>query len=542
MNKSNIFTLLFAGVLLFQFPYSLADKGERQHRSPYNDSSNSKTTPKTFDPDATAQASAPAKQNSCPECFSWDLDGSGKAEPLTDGLIFIRYLFGFEDEALVSGAVSDNATRKTSEQIIAFLDGNQGLTDIDDDSKTEPLTDGLLLIRYLFGFEDSALTSGALGEGHGRSESSEISDFIATQLPETQYDEPSDPELEWDLPPATAAQVGTDQAAVDAVIDHILTDIAVQSVMVTKDGFLIGERYATGYDENSLGTSWSMAKSFYSAAIGAAISEGKISSVDQKASEIITEWQDTNKANITLHQMLQMRSGYSRVDEVFFNNDQTAYAIDRPIVRAPGSEFAYSNANSQLFEPIIRRTTGLSAHEYLSQKILTPIGIDISEAGLWFDASGLHPMTYCCIDMKPADFARFGLLYARDGKWRDTQILPVDYVEDSLTANGWYGYQWWILNEAYFYGASVPMVIAAAQGLDGQYIFVWPEEDIVIVVLTKYSHPIEQGYIVDLSSNPLNYPITCVARNSCSDSVGDPHPSFGHLQLVELMVPLGDNP
>ena len=321
MNKSNIFTLLFAGVLLFQFPYSLADKGERQHRSPYNDSSNSKTTPKTFDPDATAQASAPAKQNSCPECFSWDLDGSGKAEPLTDGLIFIRYLFGFEDEALVSGAVSDNATRKTSEQIIAFLDGNQGLTDIDDDSKTEPLTDGLLLIRYLFGFEDSALTSGALGEGHGRSESSEISDFIATQLPETQYDEPSDPELEWDLTPATAAQVGTDQAAVDAVIDHILTDIAVQSVMVTKDGFLIGERYATGYDENSLGTSWSMAKSFYSAAIGAAISEGKISSVDQKASEIITEWQDTNKANITLHQMLQMRSGYSRVDEVFFNND-----------------------------------------------------------------------------------------------------------------------------------------------------------------------------------------------------------------------------
>lgn len=542
MNKSTIFTLFFAGVLLFQLSYSFAAKDERQHRSPYNYSSISKLTPEAFESDTTEYASAPAKQNSCPECFSWDLDGSGKAEPLTDGLIFIRYLFGFEDEALISGALSDNATRKTSEQITAFLDEHQDLTDIDGNNTPEPLADGLLLIRYLFGFEGSALTNGALGEGNSRSEASIISDFIATQLPETQYDEPPEPELEWDLTPATAAEVGTDQTAVDAVIDHIFTDIAVQSVLVTKDGFLIGERYATGYDENSLGTSWSMAKSFYSAAIGTAISEGVISSVEQKASEIITEWQGTNKADITLHQMLQMRSGYSASDEVFFYNDQTAYAIGRPIVRAPGSEFAYSNANSQLFEPIIRRTTGLSAHEYLSQKILTPIGININEVGLWFDASGLHPMTYCCIDMKPADFARFGLLYARDGKWRDTQIVPAEYVESSLIANGWYGYQWWILNAAYFSGAGVPMEIAAAQGLDGQYIFVWPEEDIVIVVLTKYSHPIEQGYIVDLSSDPLNYPVTCVGRNNCTESVGDSHPSFSHLQLVELMVPLGDNP
>ena len=163
-----------------------------------------------------------------------------------------------------------------------------------------------------------------------------ITDFIKTRLPETQNDAPAVLQPAWDFAPALAEQVGTNQAAVNGVIDHIFTDTAVQAVLVTKDGYLIGERYSQGYDADSLGTSWSVAKSFYSAAIGVAIDEGHITSVDQKASDIITEWQGTAKANVTLHQMLQMRSGYSAFDNVFFETDQTAYAIDRPLVRAPG--------------------------------------------------------------------------------------------------------------------------------------------------------------------------------------------------------------
>ena len=541
MNKLDYYSILLATLLLFGSGLGYADSAESHNKSPYTVASRSvSSTDRTII--AAGNRAQPAQATACTDCFSWDLDGSGKAEALTDGLIFIRYLFGFTQQALVNGALSSNATRTTGEQITAFLGKHQAQLDIDGNDATDALSDGLLLIRYLFGFEGTALISDALADDASQSEPEIISAFILEQLPATQNDEPTQTELEWDLTPATAEQVGTTQTAVDAVIDHILTDIAVQSVLVTKDGFLIGERYTTGYDENSLGTSWSMAKSFYSAAIGVAILAGEISSVDQKASEIITEWQGTIKANITLRQMLQMRSGYSDSDEVFLQDDQTTYSIGRPLVRPVDTQFAYSNANSQLFEPIIRRTTGLSAHDYLSQNILTPIGIDVNEAGLWFDASGLNPMTYCCIDMKPQDFARFGLLYARDGKWRDTQIIPSDYVNNSLTANGWYGYQWWILNAAYFFGTPVPMVISAAQGLDGQYIFIWPEEDIVIVVLTQYSHPIEQGYVVDLSSTPLNYPDTCTARNSCISSIGDPHATFTHLRLVELMVPLADSP
>ena len=79
------------------------------------------------------------------------------------------------------------------------------------------------------------------------------------------------------MPRAAAASVGIAQANVDAVLNHIFTDAATQTALVSKNGVVIGERYADGYDANSLGTSWSVAKSFYSAAIGVAIAEGHFS-------------------------------------------------------------------------------------------------------------------------------------------------------------------------------------------------------------------------------------------------------------------------
>ena len=157
----------------------------------------------------------------------------------------------------------------------------------------------------------------------------------------------------WDLRRVNPSAANTSQANVNAVLDNIFTDQAVQSVLVSKNGLTIGERYATGYDKDSYGTSWSVAKSFYSAAIGVAIDEGLIGSVDDKVSDTITEWQNTDKADITLKQVLQMRGGYSNRDNIFNTSDQTAHAISFPLASTPGTQFSYSNANSQLFEPIL---------------------------------------------------------------------------------------------------------------------------------------------------------------------------------------------
>ena len=341
----------------------------------------------------------------------------------------------------------------------------------------------------------------------------------------------------WDLRRVSPSVANTSQANVNAVLDHIFTDQAVQSVLVSKYGLTIGERYATGYDKDSYGTSWSVAKSFYSAAIGVAIDEALIGSVDDKVSDIITEWQNTDKADITLKQVLQMRGGYSNQDNIFNTSDQTAHAISFPLASTPGTQFSYSNANSQLFEPILSRATGLSAHQYLANKVLAPIGINTNSVGFWLDATGTNPMTYCCLDMRPDDFARFGLLFARGGAWDGEQIISPNYVSQSMIANGAYGYQWWVLNSAYWNGRQVPIDIIAALGLNGQKIYIWPEQDIVIVVLTKYTHSANQGYVLSVT----NLPNTCTARNTCRGAQDSEVPSFDQYDLISLIQALGSN-
>ena len=382
-------------------------------------------------------------------------------------------------------------------------------------------------------FSDFILT----GCGAGSSSETPANSIQATNNP------PPAPSEHWGLARAGAASVDVSQAGVDAILDHIFSDAATQSALVSKDGYVLGERYADGYDVDSVGTSWSVAKSFYSAAIGVAIEQGFFSSVNQKASEILTEFVGTEKENITIEQILRMRSGLAANTDVFFSGDQTAHALANALVAPPDTEFSYSNANSQLFEPLLRRTTGMDAHSYLIEKILRPIGIDPANVGLWLDSTGTQPMSYCCIDMRPDDFLRFGLMFAREGRWQGTQVVPESYVTASLDPVGFYGYQWWAMNEAYF-GSPVRGDLKSAIGLNGQRILVWPEEDIVVVVLTKYQHFANQGYVLDLEGDTLNFPNTCTGRNSCSAAAGDlasigpPEPTYDLQVLVELIADL----
>lgn len=364
--------------------------------------------------------------------------------------------------------------------------------------KIPALTLQLLLLTLIVGCSGS-------GGGGGAAPPSPGTNSPAPSVP--------DPAQSWDLARAAPESVGVAAADVDRLLNHLDTDAAVQSVMLVKNGRIVGERYAAGMDAETSGTSWSVAKSFYAAALGAALDEGLINSLDDPASNYLVEWQGTEKATITLRQLLEMRGGLPDAN-IFVQNDQTAYALSRDTVATPGSQFIYSNPTSQLLEPLLRRTTGLSAHEYLATRILAPIGIDTNGVGFWLDPTGTQPLTYCCLDMKPADFARFGLLFARGGQWEGTQVLSRDFVEASLRAQTslFYGLHWWVLNPR----------VSAAQGLDGQKIYVWPAADLVLVVLTRYSHFQNQGHVLSLT----NFPATAAA-------------SFDQDRLLALLNPLG---
>ena len=102
---------------------------------------------------------------------------------MTDGLLVIRHLFGFSGDSLTSGAVSGEANRDSSEAIGSYLTGAASELDIDGDGDSKPLTDGLLLIRYLFGFSGDSLISGAIGDGAERDTAEAVSAYISERVP-----------------------------------------------------------------------------------------------------------------------------------------------------------------------------------------------------------------------------------------------------------------------------------------------------------------------------------------------------------------------
>ena len=116
--------------------------------------------------------------------FHLDIDDNGEVEALTDGLLVIRYLFGFRGEDLIDGAIGANANRYDPDEIADWIETgiSEGYLDIDDNGAVTPLTDGLLLIRYLFGFRGEDLVIGATGLDGKRTEPSEIGEYIEENL------------------------------------------------------------------------------------------------------------------------------------------------------------------------------------------------------------------------------------------------------------------------------------------------------------------------------------------------------------------------
>ena len=241
----------------------------------------------------------------------------------------------------------------------------------------------------------------------------------------------------------------------DRLFDLSFNDSATQAVVLIKDGYLIGERYADGYQQSSPGTSWSMAKSFYAALIGIAIDRGEIASVDDRVSLYLDYFND-ERAEITIRDLLNMSSGLEMPDheheKMFFSSDHLAYARAVEVEKPANQKFEYKNVNSMLLADILEKATGEKADVLLRERVFNKIGL--TDVTLWRDAAG-NPLTYCCVDASARQYSRFGLLFARNGKWEDEQIISEDYVDqtfsmvwddlESTTINQQRGYSlhWW---------------------------------------------------------------------------------------------------
>ena len=300
------------------------------------------------------------------------------------------------------------------------------------------------------------------------------------------------PEQEWES--KTPDSVAIESEKVEYLFDLAFQDQATQSAVLIKNGYIIKERYSESFDQESYGTSWSMAKSFYAALIGISIDRGEINSLDDKVSDYVDYYND-ERSEITIRQILNMTSGLdfpkNEHESMFFRHEQIAYVKDVGVEKLPEQVFEYNNVNSMIVGEILKNATGISAEILLEDRIFKPIGID--KFTLWKDGSG-NPMTYCCIDMSARDYSRFGLLFSRKGKWHNEQIISENYVNETFTPywgqtpNWWtdenrgYSLHWWISkydDDAKIFNAS---------GKFGQYIFVDHENDIIFTRITKY-HP-----------------------------------------------------
>ena len=297
------------------------------------------------------------------------------------------------------------------------------------------------------------------------------------------------PGVEWEV--AQPEEHGMNPASLDAARTYAFADgMNTQGVVVVHDGAIVAEWYADGADEESWATGHSVAKSFTSALVGIAIEDGLIPGVEEPMVTYFPEWAGSQRETITLRDVLQMSSGLDWVEDnpaaptetdsaqlVLGEQDQLRYASSPPAASEPGSVWSYSSGDTMLLSGVIEQATGMPADEYARQEIFDPLGMERAEWGR--DTHG-PTLTWCCIDATSREFARFGLLYERQGTWGDEQIVSKAWVAESLepapqSANS-YGYQWWLVR-----ADELPDDTFKASGLDGQYIYMIPSLDLVVV-------------------------------------------------------------
>lgn len=292
---------------------------------------------------------------------------------------------------------------------------------------------------------------------------------------------------------STPSEQGANSSRLEAAAQYIVDSGArVRSMLVVHNGYLIFERYFTPilYDVDNTHIIYSCTKSVTSALIGIALDNGYIDNTSQLLVDFFPDLYidnlDSRKETITLEDILTMTSGlewdeerYDEPNDYFGMTDSdnwVQYVLNKTMVADPGTAFYYNTGESHLLSAIINRTTGMTTLAFAIQNLFEPLGIT---AHPWLvDPQGIH-FGGSALALRPRDMAKFGYLYLNNGTWDGEQIVSSDWVATStnehVTIYGGtfsYGYQWWINSPSDYY---------CARGYQGQYIFVVPEEDLVVV-------------------------------------------------------------
>jgi CubicO group peptidase (beta-lactamase class C family) len=261
------------------------------------------------------------------------------------------------------------------------------------------------------------------------------------------------------------------------------------ALLVVKEGELVYERYNAGANAFYLQYSWSMAKSITQALVGILVRQGRL---DIHQPVAVPEWQDDERARITIDQLLRMSSGLQFMEDYVDGqlsdvipmlqyegrHDTGAYAAAKPLIHPPGTFWSYSSGTTNIICRILKDIIGDGASgmlKFMEEELFGPIGVRTATPR--FDTSGTFIGSSYLL-ASPQDFARFGMLYLRNGLWDDRKILPEGWVDYARTptfkdTENCYGAHWWMnpADTSQFY----------CGGYDGQRILCDPGKDVVIV-------------------------------------------------------------
>ncbi len=262
----------------------------------------------------------------------------------------------------------------------------------------------------------------------------------------------------------------------------------MRSLLISHEGDLLFEEYYNGAEARQAANMKSASKSVMSALVGIAIEQGLIESVDAPIASYFPEYispsNNSDKHDITVEDLLTMQSGLETTSNRNYgkwvlSDNWVEFALNQPLVAAPGTRMLYSTGSTHLLSAIITRVSGMDTKAFAQQHLTRPLGYSIAywptdPQGIYFGGNDM--------ELTPRQMLAFGELYLNDGEHRGARVLPAQWVQDSFQAHArsprgqgrYYGYGWWLRELA-------DMQVPIAWGYGGQLIFVVKPYDLVVV-------------------------------------------------------------
>lgn len=275
----------------------------------------------------------------------------------------------------------------------------------------------------------------------------------------------------------------------DALLDLRDDHVPIHSLLVVRRGVIVLDANFYPFTPGSRHDIASITKSVTSILVGAAVNTGQLSFSNrlQEGLSAPAAPSDGRRDRITVENLLAMQSGF---DCGFGRNERElvamkesanwiAYASQMPMRSEPGTEFGYCSPNYHLLSALLQNASGVREDEFARQVLFGPLGI--SDIGWPRDPQGVTH-GWGDLQLQPRDLAKLGFLYLHGGRWEGRQIVSPEWVARSTTPRvkygerNLYGYGWWTNTDA-------PPGFFEATGRGGQRLSVWPEKDLVVVML-----------------------------------------------------------